>query len=209
MFPPHSADDGTLAGFGPLELLNEAWLAPSSALTSHSQRDTEIVTYVLDGALAYEDSLGRSGVLTAGEFRCMTATRGVDFRQANPSRIDQTHFLEIGLRADGEVPASEGRRRFTMAERRDTLCLVAAAAPGGAALGLRQDVRVYSALLRAGQHLVHALLPERSAWLQVVAGELAFDASILAAGEGVGVMAARSLSFTARTDAEVLLVDLA
>lgn len=196
-------------GFGHLELLNEVRLPPSGTLRAHPQRLIETITYVLDGALVYDDSLGRSGVLQAGEFRRTTAARGVRFRDTNPSPTNWTHLFQVGLRSGGELPPAEEQKRFSAAERRKGLRLIAAVDARSGALRIREDALVYSALLRAGQHLVHDLHSGRRAWLHVVSGEVALGDLILSRGDGVGLTAERSVSFTANQETEVLLIDVA
>jgi redox-sensitive bicupin YhaK (pirin superfamily) len=208
-FYAQAADDLLANGFGDLELLDEIRLPPNGAVRTPGQRHSETITYVLTGALTYEDSLGRSRVLQAGEFRCVTATGNVHSREANASRSDWTHLFQIGLRTNGAQPPTEEQKRFSAGDRRNRLCLVAAADPSSGALHIREDALVYSALLEPGQHLVHNLPPERRAWLHVVSGEVAIDDLFLTQGDGVGISAERSVSFTARAPAEVLLVDVA
>jgi hypothetical protein len=162
---------------------------------------------VLDGALAYRDSLGRSGVLQAGEFRRMTATRGLRSSETNASRKNWTHLFQIGLRSSDGLPGEE-QKRFSSAERRDGLRLIASADARDGSLRIREDARVYSALLQPGQHLVHDLHLGRRAWLHVVSGEITLEDLILTRGDGVGISCARSVSFTAAVESEILLVDV-
>ncbi len=208
-FYAQAADDPLADGFGRLELLSEVRLPPGGETSGHPQSDTETVTYVLEGAVAYDDSLGRSGLLEAGEFRCMTAPRSVRSTETNPSRKDWTHLFRIGLRSSGALAPTDEQKRFSMAERRNDLCLVAAADVRRGSLRLREDALVYSALLGAGQHSVHDLRPGRKAWLHVISGEVALGDVLLTSGDGAGVSAERAISFTASEQSEVLLVDVA
>lgn len=208
-FYAQPADDALAHGFGGLEVLDEVRLPPTSTSKRHEQRYSETITYVVTGALVYEDSLGRSGVLQAGEFRCVAAARGVHFGETNASSHDWTHLIRIGLHPSGRFPSTAEQKRFSAADRRDRLCLIAGPNPRDGELRVREDALVYSALLQPGQHLVHDLGAERRAWLHVVSGEIALDDLLLTQGDGIGVSATRSVSFTARTDAEILLIDVA
>lgn len=208
-FCAHAADDVLVEGFGGLELLTEIRLPPSGTIGISGERDAETITYVLSGSLAYQDSLGRSGALQAGDFRRVTTPRGTHGSETNACRGDWTHLFHIGLRASATDPASEEQKRFSTADRRGRLCLIAAADPSAGALRLRENAFVYSALLHSGQHLVHKLLPERRSWLQVVSGAIRLYDFFLAEGDGAGVAAERSVSFTARAEAEILLIDVA
>jgi redox-sensitive bicupin YhaK (pirin superfamily) len=100
-FDPEDRADALADGFGTLEILDEARLPPSVGIPRHAHRDAEIVTYVREGALAHEDSMGRSGVIHAGEFQRMTAGRGVRHRETNASRTDWAHVFQIWLRPRG------------------------------------------------------------------------------------------------------------
>jgi quercetin 2,3-dioxygenase len=209
---PHADASGPFAGgFGALESLREAHLNPGASIPRKPRHDSEIVTYVREGALSYEDSLGRSGVIQAGEFQRATTGRRIRYRETNVSRVDVAHVFQLWLRptAAGLDPEQEQeQKRFSVAERRDRLCVVASEDARSASLRLHEDVVVYSALLARGQHVVHELAPGRCAWLHVVQGELSLGETLLTAGDGAGFTAERVLSLTAREASELLLLDL-
>lgn len=196
-------------GFGLLESLDEDEVGPGAGVRLHPRRDAEIVTYVREGALAFEDSTGRSGVIRAGEFQCATVGRAAPGRETNASRSDPAHVFQVGLRAwqAGLEPCQE-QRRFSAAERRGVLCVVASPDSRRGSLRLRQDALVISALLHPGQHVVHELPPGRSAWLHLVEGEATLGDVVLTTGDGAGVTAERGVSLTARAETEILLLDL-
>jgi quercetin 2,3-dioxygenase len=207
-FSAQVAGDPLANGFGGLRLFDEMRLAPSRSVESSPRPSSEIITYVFMGALAYVDTLGRSGVLQAGEFRCATGARGVRFTETNASPRDSTHLFQIGLRSSEGRVAAEEQLRFSTADRRDALCLVAAADAPSGVLRMREDASVYSALLQSGQHVVHCLRAGRHAWLHVVSGDVALADLVLTEGDGVGITAERCVSFTAQARAEVLLLDV-
>lgn len=196
------------SGFGDLQVLTESVLQPGARVPRRGQVDSEIITYVREGALAYEDSTGASGVIHAGEFQRLTAGRTVLHSETNASHA-QVHFFQLWLRPSA-VEAGPGReqRRFSSADRRGGLCLVASADGRRGSLRIRQDALVFSAMLDRGQHVVHALLDRRGAWVHVVHGQVVLDGVILAAGDGAGVVADRAVSLTASEASEILLVDL-
>jgi redox-sensitive bicupin YhaK (pirin superfamily) len=208
-FDPDDRADLFADGFGTLQYLDEDRLQPGADVPRRPPQDAEIVTYVREGALAYEDSMGRSGVTQAGEFQRMTAGRGVRHSETNASRTDSAHVFRIWLR-----PSKAGRetgyeqRRFSTAQRRDGLCVVASPDARRGSLRIHQDALVYSALLHQGQHVIHELLPGRSAWLHVVQGEVTLGDIVLTTGDGAGVTGERAVSLTAREETELLLVDV-
>ena len=161
-FTFHAGDRADLLAdsLGSLELFSEGRLPPGTRVPRYPRRDAEIVTYVREGALAYEDSKGRSVVIHAGEFQRMTPGRGIRCNETNASRTDWAHVFQIGLCPSqaGFEPSHE-QKRFSAAERRGVLCVVASPDARRGSLRVHQDARMYSALLDPGQHLVHELSP--------------------------------------------------
>jgi hypothetical protein len=203
--PPHPF----AYGFGILEVLNEDRLPPAAAAPRHQHHDAEIVTYVREGALAYEDSRGRSGVVHAGEFQRMTAGRGVRHSETNASRNDWAHVFQIWLRpTEAGLDPSQEQKRFTAAQRHGGLCVVASPDARRGSLRIHQDALLYSALLDPGQHVVHELSAGRCAWLHLVQGEVTLADTVLTTGDGAGITAQRAVSLTARDATEILFLDI-
>ncbi len=192
-----------------LEELSEDRISARSGAWHHEPLGAEIVSYVQDGVIAYEDSESRSGVLQAGEFEHSAVVRGIRQRDVNASQVHPARLFRIRLRSPA-VGISVGReqKRFSLVERRGHLRVVAS--PDGRAGSLRvcQDVVVCSALLEPGHHVVHELMPGRVAWVHVVDGQGTFGDLVLDAGDGFGVADERAVTFTAQERAEILLVDL-
>jgi quercetin 2,3-dioxygenase len=210
-FPHADAATPFAGGFGALESLSEALLRPGASIPRKPLHDSEIVTYVREGTLSYEDSLGRSGVIQAGEFQRSTTGRRVRYRETNVSRVDGAHVFQLWLRPTAtelDPEQQQEQKRFSVADRRDRLCVVASEDARNASLRLHEDAVVYSALLARGHHVVHELMPGRSAWLHVVRGELSLGETFLTTGDGAGFTAERVVSLTARESSEILLLDL-
>ena len=196
-------------GFGTLQSFNEDRIPPGADAQRHPCHDAEIVTYVREGALAYEDSMGRSGVIHAGEFQRVTAGRGIRRSETNASRTDSAHVFQIWLRPwEAELEPSHEQKRFSAAARRNVLCAIASPDARRGSLRIHQDALVYSAMLDPGQHVVHDLSHGRSAWLHLVKGAVTFGDIVLSTGDGAGVTAERAVSLTAREETEILLLDL-
>ena len=206
-YPQAPADPGA-NGFGALEFLNEVCLPPDCSVPRCRTGDAEIITYVCEGALAYEDSTGRSGVIQAGEFQCRTSGRGIRHSEMNASRTDGARVFQVWLHPSevGLEPAQQ-QKRFSSAERRDGLCVVASPDGRRGSLHIHQAVLMYSAILEPGQHVAHELSQGRSAWLHLVRGEMALDGVVLTTGDGAGVKSECVVSFTAREESEILLLD--
>ena len=201
--------DPRWTGFRDLFVINEDFVAPSSGFPPHSHADMEIITYVIEGALEHRDSAGGNGVIRPGEVQKMSAGTGVTHSEMNPSPDEPVHLLQIWIRPerDGLRPYYE-QKAFPEEERRGRLRLVAA--PGGTdgSVTLYQDVRLYDALLAAGEEVTHNLARGRHAWLQVVKGAVTLNGERLGAGDGAAVSDEESLTIRADGESEVLLFDL-
>jgi len=209
-FGPRDRTDRFADGFGAIEALNESRLPPRGDVPRYAREEAEIVTYVREGTIVYEDSMGHSGVIRAGEFQRMIAALGARHSEANASRADWAHVFQIRLHRPAAVfePGRE-QRRFSAADRRGGLCVVASPDAQRGSLRLHQDARIYSALLESGQHVVHELAPGRAGWLHIVHGEVALGDLLLIAGDGAGITIERAVSMIAREDSEILLLDVA
>jgi redox-sensitive bicupin YhaK (pirin superfamily) len=208
-FDEKDRNDPLADGFGTLQILDEDRLSPGADLSRRPDRDAEIVTYVCGGALAYDDSTGRPGVIQAGEFRRTTARRGRRQHETNASRGEWAHVFQIWLRpTQAAVDFGHEQKRFSTAERRGELCVVASPDARRGSLRLNQDALLYSAVIEPGRHVVHELSQRRSAWLHIVQGEVTLGDIVLTTGDAVGVSAERAVSLTARVQTEILLLDL-
>jgi redox-sensitive bicupin YhaK (pirin superfamily) len=208
-FSQGERSDALAAGFGALEMLDEERIGPAAGVAVRPQRDTEIISYVLAGTLAHEDSTGHSGVLHAGEFQRITCGHGVHHDQRNASRTDWAHVFRLWIRCSGAAlePDSE-QQRFYSADRRGALCVVASHDARRRSLRIHQDAVIYSAVFDSGQHLVYELTPGRSAWLHLVRGEAKLDDLILTTGDSAGLSDQRAVSLTVQEETEILLLDL-
>jgi redox-sensitive bicupin YhaK (pirin superfamily) len=208
-FDPRDRANTIACGFGALEILNEVRLAPGAGASRNEGHEVETLTYVHAGALACEDSAGPLRLLQAGEFQLVTCGLGLRHNKRNASRRNWAHFFQIRFyHAQAALEARHAERRFSVAERRGGLCVVASLDARRGSLRIGQDAMVYSALLDAGQHVVHELSEGRSAWLHVVQGQVALVDLLLSAGDSAGITAERAVSFTAGDESEVLLVNL-
>ncbi|HEX7839351.1 MAG TPA: pirin family protein [Kofleriaceae bacterium] len=209
-FDPTDRTDRRADRFRALEALDESRLPPRADVPRRFGDEGEIVTYVREGTVAYDDSTGHAGVIHAGEFQRMTAAHGARHSEANASRVDWAHVFQIRIRRSmPELEPGREQKRFSAAERRGGLCVVASPDARGGSLRLGQATWIYSALLEPGQHVVHELAPAHAAWLHIVQGEVTLDDLVLTTGDGAGVTTERAVSLISRADSEILLFDLA
>ena len=197
-------------GFRALRVINEDRVQPGQGFGTHSHRDMEIVTYVLEGALAHKDSLGTGSIIRPGDVQRMSAGTGVAHSEFNHSPTELVHFLQIWIlpEEEGLAPSYE-QRSFPEAERTDRLCLVASRDAREGSVKVHQDVDLHAATLFSGAALEHSLRAGRHAWLQVARGKLSANDQLLSAGDGAAFSDESAVSLVAREPAEILLFDLA
>jgi redox-sensitive bicupin YhaK (pirin superfamily) len=207
-FYPSDGTDAFADDFGALVVFDEMRLAPGESTESLPGDEVEMVTYVYKGALSHEDSTGGSGVIRAGEFQRRSTGHRVRHRETNASRSAWAHAFRISLRPDEVgLDAAREERRFTAAQRRNALCVVASPDGRKGSLRVHQDALVYSSILDPGHHIFLELGPGRTAWLHIVCGEARLSDIVLTEGDGVGVTKEPSVSLTVQENTEMLLVD--
>jgi hypothetical protein len=196
-------------GFRALRVINDDRVAPGMGFGTHPHRDMEIISWVVDGALAHQDSTGGAGVITPGDVQAMRAGTGVRHSEFNGSKTAPVRFLQIWLLPNRQgLPPGYAQRRWSAEEKQGRLVLVAA--PGGpeGALDVACDAKLYARRFAKGESATHALAPGRAAWVQVVTGELQVDGQRLTEGDGLAISDEASVTFTGTAQSEVLLFDL-
>lgn len=197
-------------GFRALRVINEDHVEAGQGFPTHGHRDMEILTYVLDGAVAHKDSTGTAEVVRAGEVQRMTAGTGVHHSEFNPSRSEDLHLLQIWILPErrGLEPGYE-QRSFPVEELAGKLRRIADRAGEEGALLVHQDVSLFATRLEKGQAVSHRLDRGRHAWVQVARGRLTLNGQELAAGDGASVSDEQALELVGQESAEALLFDLA
>jgi len=195
-------------GFRDLRVMNEDRVAPGRGFGTHPHRDMEILTYVLEGALAHRDNLGNGTVIEAGELQRMTAGTGIQHSEFNASATEPVHFYQIWIlpEREGLEPGYEQRR--IDAAGSDRLQLVASRDGRDGSLTLHQNADVHRAALSEGGELLVTLRPDRHAWVQVVRGSVELNGQMLNAGDGAAISREERLRLAGKTEAEVLVFDL-
>jgi redox-sensitive bicupin YhaK (pirin superfamily) len=200
--------DPPFMGFRALRVINEDRVAPGRGFGTHSHRDMEIVTYVLDGELEHRDNMGTGSVIRPGEVQRMSAGTGVLHSEVNPSREHPVHFLQIWILPErrGIKPEYE-QKAFPTEERNGKLRLVASRDGAEGSLKIHQDAKLFAGTLRNGDPVEYELKPGRYGWLQVARGSVDLNGQKLNAGDGAAIEDERTLTLRGQ-DAEVLLFDL-
>ncbi len=196
-------------GFGALRVINDDRVEPGMGFGTHPHRDMEIVSYVLEGAIAHKDSLGTGSTIVPGEVQRMTAGTGVLHSEFNPSRSDRLHFLQIWILPERTgLPPGYEQKRFSPEERAGRLRLVASRDGREGSVTVHQDVSLYAGTFGAQQSAELSLAPGRRAWVQVARGALAVNGVPLTEGDGAAVEDEQLLRLVASRPSEVLVFDL-
>ncbi|WP_418315915.1 pirin family protein [Piscinibacter sakaiensis] len=197
-------------GWGNLRVINEDRVAPGRGFGSHSHRDMEIISYVLDGALAHQDNLGNHATIVPGDVQRMSAGSGVTHSEFNHSPSDATHFLQIWLLPDQRAIApSYEQRHFDAASRRGQLRLVASRDGRNASVRLHADADLFAGLFDGDEAAELALDPARKAYVHLISGRLAVNGEVLNAGDAALLSDSGRLRLADGDAAEVLVFDLA
>lgn len=196
-------------GFSDLRVINDDRVRGGEGFPSHSHRDMEILSYVLEGALAHKDSTGSGGVIRYGDVQRMSAGAGVTHSEMNGSRDEPVHFLQIWLMPErGGLPASYEEKHFTPDDKRGGFRLIASREGADGSLTIHQDARVYAAIVDKGQEVVHQFPRGRSGWLHVARGRVMVNGRELTTGDGAALTEEASVVVAGAEPSEVLLFDL-
>lgn len=197
-------------GVGNLRVINEDRIAPGTGFGAHGHRDMEIVSYVLEGALAHKDSLGTGSVIRPGDVQRMSAGSGVRHSEFNHEAAGHTHFLQIWLlpSAQGIAPGYE-QKHFAEASKRGRLALVASPDGAQGSVTVHADASIRAGLFDQDERAELVLEPRRIAYVQQLRGSLVVNGQRLQAGDALRLDNESKLVLEHGTDAEVLVFDLA
>ncbi len=198
-------------GFGNLRVINEDKVAPGQGFPTHSHRDMEIISYVVDGALEHKDSIGNGSVIRPGDVQRMSAGSGISHSEYNASNENPVHFLQIWVLPEkqGIDPGYE-QIYFSPEEKQGKLRLVGSRDGREGSITIHQDMNLYAAHLATDEQVEHTLQDQRAAWVQVVRGAIVLNGQDLIAGDGAAVTDTKALSLQGQSqDAEILLFDMA
>jgi redox-sensitive bicupin YhaK (pirin superfamily) len=195
--------------FGPLRVINEDRVAPAAGFGTHPHRDMEIISYVLSGGLAHQDSAGGRSTIGPGDVQRMSAGRGVLHSEFNASQSEPVHFLQIWIQpnVNGIAPEYE-ERHFSAEQRRGQLRLIASPDRADGSVLIHQDARVYAGLFDGNERAQLQVAPGRRLYVHVARGALEANGSALSAGDALKLADVRTLTLGGGRGAEVLVFDL-
>lgn len=196
-------------GFSDLLVINDDRVAPGGGFGKHPHRDMEIFSYVLEGALKHEDTLGNGSQIRPGDVQLMSAGTGVAHSEYNASSSAPVHFLQIWI-----MPGKSGiqpgyqQQHIAAAEKRGRLRLILAPDGAEGALTIHQDARVYAGLFHGAERDTLTLPANRHAYVHVASGTVTVNGQRLHEGDGLKLRHAETVEINQGQEAEVLVFDL-
>jgi redox-sensitive bicupin YhaK (pirin superfamily) len=198
-------------GFASLRVINEDKVAPGQGFSTHGHRDMEIITYVLEGSLKHQDSLGNGSIIRPGDVQRMSAGTGILHSEYNASATNLVHLLQIWIlpHTQGLTPSYE-EKHFDKSEIQGKLRLVGSPDGRDNSVTIHQNVNLYVASLNKQETVNHYLAENRALWIQIARGSLLLGDKQLDAGDGVAIDRSGEIILTGIEDrTEILLFDMA
>ena len=196
-------------GFGPLRVINDDWIAPAMGFGTHPHKDMEIITYVLEGAIAHKDSMNNGSTIRPGNVQYMSAGTGVRHSEFNPSSKEHTRLLQIWIQPNmlGGEPLYE-EKEFDRIEKDGKLRVVVSGDGADGSIKIRQDARLLIGLFDGEQKQELRLQAGRLTYVHLARGELTVNGGVLKEGDAMKLQDEQSLQLSAGKQAEVLVFDL-
>ena len=195
--------------WGNLRVINEDRVAPGTGFGKHSHRDMEIISYVLSGMLAHQDSMGNIKSIPPGDVQRMSAGSGVTHSEFNHAESQTTHFLQIWITPNvtGIAPSYE-QRPIPAEKKRGELCLVAS--PDGAAdsMTINANAYLYAGLFNGSESATLNIKSERKGYVHVISGAVTVNGQHLSGGDAALISEESRIEIANGKDAEVLVFDL-
>lgn len=196
-------------GYRSLRVINEDRVAGGGGFPTHPHDNMEILTYMVEGGLSHQDSMGSGETVRPGEIQKMSAGTGITHSEFNASETDPAHLLQIWIEpAERDLAPAYEQIRIPEEGWHTTLQLVGSPDGRDGSVTIRQDAYLYAARIPAGASRTHETSADRHLWLQVVKGALTVDDVTVSAGDGLAVTGEASITLTATEASEVLLFDL-
>ena len=195
--------------FRSLRVINDDTVEPGGGFGTHGHRDMEIVSYVLEGALAHKDNMGNGSVIRPGSVQRMSAGTGVQHSEFNASSGEQVHFLQIWFLPNetGILPGYE-EKYFDDEEKRGKLRLIASSDGADGSVKIHADAKMFAGLVDGGDRVEHEVENERYIYVHVARGKVSVDGNVLEAGDGAKITGENHLILDQGQKAEVLVFEL-
>lgn len=199
--------DPRFRGFRDLLVINEDRVAPGAGFPTHGHDNMEIVTYIVEGALEHKDSTGTGAIIRPGDAQRMSAGTGIRHSEFNASKTEPVHLLQIWI-APGRQGLPPGYEQAALPPLTGKPQLDLVGAPDGGAVTVHQDMKLWRAIVPAGESLATQLAEGRHAWVQVVRGSGTLNGIAFGPGDGIATVGETALEINAAEPVEALLFDL-
>jgi len=195
-------------GFRSLRVINDDIVAPGGGFPMHPHRDMEIFSYILEGRLAHEDSMGNKRVLNPGEIQLMRAGSGVRHSEFNPSNTEKVHLLQIWITPNERGLTPDYTEWTPSGDPKPKTLVISEDGRDGSAT-IAQDASIHLIKLQPGQSASHDLAADRGLWLHIAKGKAAVAGVTLQAGDAISLEEAATVEISAADEAvEAILFDL-
>lgn len=198
-------DDPRWMGFGNLRVINEDIIQPGKGFAMHSHRDMEIITYVVNGALAHKDNMGNGSIIRPGDIQRMSAGTGIKHSEFNASQTEPLHLLQIWITPQ-TLGIQPGYEQKQMTKIINQLTLIGSSQNLSEGIMIHQTVQMLVGCFTMGSLLSHPL-QQRRCWLQMITGQMTVNDQLLYAGDGVAIEGEETLRFCCLEPSEFLLFD--
>lgn len=195
--------------FRALRVINEDRVEPGQGFGTHSHRDMEIISYVLEGTLAHKDSIGNGSVIRPGSVQRMSAGTGVQHSEFNASSSEQVHFLQIWFMPNVTgIPPGYEEKYFDDAEKRGTLRLVASPDGAGGSVKIHAEAKMFAGLLDAAERVERTISKDCFVYIHVACGSILLNGTRLHEGDAAMLTGESHLVLGQGEKAEVLVFEL-
>ena len=201
--------DPQFMGWGNLRVINEDRVAPGMGFGKHSHRNMEIISYVLSGELAHEDSMGNIKGIPPGDVQRMSAGTGVMHSEFNHAKDQTTHFLQIWIEPNQlEIAPGYEQKTIPAIKKEGALRLVASPEGNDGAVKIHADAKMYAGLFNGPQSATLQLDTKRKAYVHLIRGSLNINGQTLSGGDALLIEGESQLEIDGGKTAEVLIFDL-
>ena len=195
--------------FRALRVINEDRVAPGQGFGAHSHRDMEIISYVLEGALAHKDSMGNGSVIRPGSVQRMSAGTGVQHSEFNASSTEQAHFLQIWLMPNVTgIPPGYEEKYFDDVEKRGKLCLIASPDGAEGSVRMHADAKIFAGLADAAERVERTIAKDCFIYVHVARGSVSLNGTPLHAGDAARLTGESHFVLDQGDNAEMLVFEL-
>lgn len=201
--------DPKFMGWGNLRVINEDRVAAGMGFGKHGHKNMEIISYVLSGELAHEDSMGNIKGIPPGDVQRMSAGTGVIHSEFNHAKDQTTHFLQIWIEPNQfEIAPGYEQKTIPAIEKEGALRLIASPEGNDGAVKIHADAKMYAGLFNGSQSATLQLDPNRKAYAHLIRGSLNINGQSLSGGDALLIEGEAQLEIDGGKDAEVLIFDL-